>query len=72
MESVLTFLGNPTVNTLILAIAVYFLKDFALAVKDLKKEIEMHKLQVAREYATKEEVSETIERHEKLLHHNQI
>jgi predicted Holliday junction resolvase-like endonuclease len=69
MEPVLTFLGHPTVNTFVLAVAVYFLKDFAVAVKDLKREIEEHKLEVAREYATKEEVSETIERHEKLLHH---
>lgn len=68
MEPVLTFLGHPTVNTLVLAVAVYFLKDFASTVKELKKEMEEHKLEVAREYATSAEVSDAIDRHEKLLH----
>lgn len=68
MEPVLTFLGHPTVNTLVLAVAVYFLKDFANTVKELKKEMEEHKLQVAREYATSNEVTEAIDLHEKHLH----
>lgn len=69
MEPVLNFLGHPTVNTLVLAVAVYFLKDFAASVKELRKEMEQHKLEVAGEYATNDEVNQVIKRHEELLHH---
>ncbi len=57
-----------TLNTLILATAVYFLRDFALTVKELKKALEEHRLEVAKFYATHVDVNDAIDRHEKSLH----
>jgi hypothetical protein len=62
-------LTDPTtINTLVLATAVYFLRDFAGTVKELKKEQESHKLEVAKFYATHVDVNDAIDRHEKSLH----
>jgi hypothetical protein len=71
MEPVLSFLGNPTVNTFVLAVAVYFLKDFASTVKELRRDMETHKLEVARNYATQADLDHAIQRHEQLLHNTE-
>jgi len=55
-------------NTFLLAIVVYFLRDFATSVKDLKREMEEHKLEVARNYATTSDLDDAIQRHEQILH----
>jgi len=59
---------HATLNTFLLALVVYFLKDFAATVKELKHEMESHKLEVARNYATQADLDHAIQRHESILH----
>ena len=61
-------LGHPTVNTVVLAAAVYFIRDLAKAVKDLGSEVEKMKLHVATDYATKADLRDTMTRHETIFH----
>lgn len=61
-------LGHPTVNTVVLSAAVYFIRDLAKAVKALTVETERLKLHVATEYATKAEVKDALRRHETVFH----
>jgi hypothetical protein len=61
-------LGHPTVNTVVLAAAVYFIRDLAKAVKELGGEVEKMKLHVATDYATKSDLKDELRRHETVFH----
>ena len=68
LNAVTQVVSSPSLNTIALAVAGYYLRDTALAIKEMRKEIEAHKLRVAEDYATREDVVDAIERHESLLH----
>ncbi len=61
---------SPLLNTFMLAVVVYFLKDFANTVKEMKREFEAHRLEIARNYATQADLDGAIQRHEQILHHD--
>lgn len=63
--------GNPMLNTIILAIAGYYLKGTADSVREMKKEFDEHKLLMAERHArlaSRDDVDAAVERHEELLH----
>ncbi len=66
----INLIPSPLLNTFVLAIVVYFLKDFAATVKEMKKEFEAHRLEIARNYATQADLDNAIQRHEQVLHHD--
>lgn len=68
LDSATTLLGHPTLQTITLAVAIYFLKGFAGSVKELKSEMESHKLKVAEDYATKADLRERVALHEATFH----
>ena len=68
LDSATALLGHPTLQTIILAVAIYFLKGFASSVKELKADVEAHKLTVAKDYVTKEDLKQRMELHEDTFH----
>ncbi len=68
VQSFMDVTGSPMLNTIVLAIAGYYLKGTADTVRSMQKEMEAHRLAIAKEYATREDLAGTIERHEELLH----
>ncbi len=66
----LNLIPSSLLNTFVLSVVVYFLKDFATTVKEMKREFEAHRLEIARNYATQADLDDAIQRHEQILHHD--
>lgn len=68
INSANAILGNQTLNTIVLAIAIYFLKDFVALVKALRAEVSALHLKMAENYVTKDDMEKRFDIHEGDLH----